>query len=92
MTMSYVTDDEQTMLMIQGIDRNPPPIIARASESFFSVARHYGGCTIEGKLYTYFPATDELIRDDVLRAVTKMRKDAAKVARDAAKAKQRELT
>ena len=38
-----------------------------------SIARHYGGMRIDGAQYTYLP-TDELIRDDVLKFVTKLRK------------------
>jgi hypothetical protein len=40
----------------------------------FSVARHYGGMSVNGKQYTYCHETDELIRDDVLKFVAKMRK------------------
>ena len=42
----------------------------------FSIARfpQYMGCTFQGKHYTYCPTTDELIRDDVLKEVTKLRK------------------
>jgi hypothetical protein len=34
-----------------------------------SIARHYGGTTVNGKRFTYFPGTDELIRDDLLKAI-----------------------
>jgi hypothetical protein len=44
----------------------------------FSVARHYGGAKYNGSQYTYIPGEDELIRDDVLKFVTKLRKEATR--------------
>lgn len=43
------------------------------SQTQLSIARYYGGIKINGNHYTYMP-TDELIRDDVLKFVTKLRK------------------
>lgn len=34
----------------------------------FSIARHYGGCTINGVYYHYDQASDTLIREDVMKA------------------------
>ena len=41
-----------------------------------SIARHYGGITVQGHRFTYFPADDSLWRDDVVRAIQKARKAA----------------
>lgn len=41
-----------------------------------SIARHYGGTTVNGVHYTYIPESDELVRDDVLAMVMKSRADA----------------
>ena len=52
--------------------------ISRVSYTQFSIARHYGGCTIDGKTYTYFPQDDLLVRDDVVKFVNKLEKEIAK--------------
>lgn len=59
-----------------------PYAICGVSQGFFSVARHYGGMTYQGEHYTYFPEHDELVRDDVLKLATKMRKEARRAALD----------
>lgn len=55
------------------------------SHTQLSIARHYGGIVFNGQHYTYMPATDELIRDDVLKLVMKARVAAAKAAKAADK-------
>ncbi len=70
--MSYLTEAE--VEAIQHLGRDTPYCISNASMSQFSVARHFGACTFNGHSYTYMATSDELIRDDVLRFVTKMRK------------------
>ena len=70
--MSYLTDDE--LAAIQHMDRSTPYVITGISKGFFSVARHYGGMTYQGREYVYIPPTDECIRMDVIKAVAKMRK------------------
>lgn len=42
-----------------------PERIYHVSQSQFSVARHYGGCTAFGATYHYDEAKDELVRFDV---------------------------
>lgn len=70
--MTYLTEAE--IEAIQHLPRDTPYCIQNVTQTQFSVARHYGSCKFNGHLYTYFPATDELIRGDVLKFVTKMRK------------------
>lgn len=72
--MSYLTDDEITELQIGGISNITPYVIQGVMHTQFSVARYFGACKFNGHTYTYFPSTDELIRDDVLKLVTKWRK------------------
>ena len=38
------------------------------SNSHLSIARHYGGCTFNGKRYVYIAERDELVRDDIYKA------------------------
>ena len=65
-----------------------PAIIRGVTNTQLSIARHYGVIRFNNHYYTYFPAGDELIRDDVLKWATKLRKDADKHMRAEAKAKQ----
>jgi len=54
----------------------PPERIIGVSQSQFSVARHYGGCTYNGHHYHYDADTDTLIRQDVWQAQLKGDKEA----------------
>ena len=76
MNASYLTEDE--LMMAHTLPSESPYVIRYVTQTQFSIARHYGGITFNGHIYTYFPATDELIRDDVLKMVTKNRKKATK--------------
>lgn len=69
----YLTADELQAALVVLHDK-APYAIQGVSTGFFSVARHYGGAVFNGCGYTYLPATDELVRDDVLKMVRKMRK------------------
>ena len=87
--MSYLTEDE--LMMIQLLPTGAPYVISHASQTQFSIARHYGGCKFNGHEYTYVPTTDELIRLDFFKLVTKERKKKAKADKDTNKDKQTEL-
>lgn len=76
---SYLTESEIDQLQASKLPRDTPYLIGGVSHGYFSVARHYGGAKFQGKSYTYLPGTDELIRDDVLKWVTKLRKPVKKV-------------
>lgn len=54
-----------------GLHKRTPYGITDVSMTQFSVARFSGACKFNGEFYTYFPDTDELIRDDVLRFLSK---------------------
>jgi len=49
---------------------------ANVSMTHLSVARHYGGATVQGKHFVYNPADDSLIREDVVKWIAKKRKTA----------------
>ena len=69
---SYLTAYE--VQAAQKLHKRAPYALRNVSMGFFSVAKHYGGCTFQGCHYTYMPGHDECVRDDVLRLVTKLRK------------------
>jgi len=60
-----------------------PEEIHHVSQSQFSVARHFGGCTYMGQSYIYDAGQDRLIRRDVYLARLKQGKADAKALRDA---------
>ena len=74
---SYLSLDE--LLLIQGLPQDAPYAIDNVSSTIFSLARHYGGIKFQGRRYEYMPATDELVREDVVRYVTKLRRLQSKV-------------
>jgi hypothetical protein len=76
--MSYCTELEYADLLIRDIDKSTPLAICHVSKTQFSIARYSGGCKYQGKYYGYNYDTDELIREDVIKAVEKMRREAKK--------------
>lgn len=60
-----------------------PEEIHGVSQSQFSVARHFGGCTYMGQSYIYDAGQDRLIRRDVYLARLKQGKAEEKSLRDA---------
>lgn len=89
--MTYLTPDELDAVQVSGLDPFTPYVIQGVSQSQFSIARHFGGCTYGGREYYYIPTTDELIREDVVRWVTTRRKEAQRAALEANKATQMEM-
>ena len=63
------------------LDRSTPYIIRNVSASQFSVARHCGGMTYQGRHYIYDNIRDELVRADVRKWLA----DSGRAARKAAK-------
>jgi hypothetical protein len=51
---------------------------SNVSSTQLSVARHFGGCKIEGKEFVYNPTDDSLIRTDVIKWLSKKLKESAK--------------
>ena len=60
-----------------------PDEIHHVSQSQFSVARHFGGCSYMGQSYIYDAGQDRLIRRDVYLARLKQGRAEAKALRDA---------
>jgi hypothetical protein len=58
---------QETDLAKCPLNHDTPFVFRNVSMSQLSIARHYGGIRYNGELYTYFPQTDELVRDDVLQ-------------------------
>ena len=62
---------------------NRPERIYNVSQSQFSVARHYGGCKINGADYHYDAASDTLTRMDIWKArCASSKEESAKAAKD----------
>ena len=76
--MSYLTDAEKLRLSLMPPSDDAPIGYLDVTQSQLSIARHSGRATVNGRRYTYFPATDELWRDDIVRMIEKWRKDEAK--------------
>lgn len=60
------------MSILEGLEacplhRRTPFGIVGVTRTQFSIARFYGSIKFNGEMYTYFPDSDELIRDDVLK-------------------------
>lgn len=72
--MSHLTQSEIGALNATALPRKTPFLIQGISMTQFSVARHYGGMTYNGSSYLYLPLSDELIRDDVAKWLSKLRK------------------
>lgn len=72
--MDYLTDAEMAALNQSKLDRTTPFAIYNASQTQFSIARFYGGCTYQGKEYVYIPPFDALVRHDVMKFLGQMRK------------------
>ena len=49
------------------LHRKSPFGITNVSHTQFSIARYYGAINFNGFKYIYYPDTDELIREDVMR-------------------------
>ena len=89
---SHVSEQELSAINSSGLNFSVAPAIIRGvSSSQLSVARHYGGCRAFGRHYVYVPTTDELIRDDVVRLLAKIRKVAVKAKNTEMAKKQQSL-
>ena len=88
---TYLTQEELDHLQTAFPNRSAPFAICGVSHSQFSIALYYGGAVYQGFRYVYNPATDELIRPDVFKLITKRRKAQAKQKLSESKAKQGSL-
>ena len=88
---SYLTESEIYVLQTSKLHRNTPFAIYGVMNTQLSIARFYGGIRYNGDGYTYMPDGDELIRDDVLLFVTKLRKKQRKTENSEVQSKQMEF-
>lgn len=88
---SFLTEAEIEALQTSKMPRNTPFAIQGVMNTQMSIARFYGGIRYNGDAYTYMPDGDELIRDDVLMFVTKLRKQKRKAEKVEFKSKQMEF-
>lgn len=75
---SFLSEDEVNALVTSNLRADTPYLIRGVSHTMFSTARYAGGAKYNGNSYTYLPPSDELIRDDVLKFVNKLRRKAKK--------------
>lgn len=84
MVLTYA---DQAALLSAGFGEQSMWAFYRITGSVFSVARHYGGMSIGGKRYAYFPESDSLVRQDIVDWLTKRDRQTARAAREAEKAR-----
>lgn len=75
--MSYFTAAEKQRLQFEWPDISDTLGYDNVTQTQLSIARFSGGAAINGKHFVYFPAQDELWRDDVLALVHGWRRTAA---------------
>lgn len=85
---SFITLDEWLVLSLDEKLDQKAMAYQGVSYTQLSIAWRYGGAIVNNRHYTYFPETDELIREDVLQAVKKLRKQKAALEQMAADAQQ----
>jgi len=88
---SFLTESEIEALQSSKLSRETPFAIQGVMNTQLSIARFYGGIRYNGDGYTYMPDGDELIRDDVLLFVTKLRKKQRKTEKAEFTSKQMEF-
>lgn len=71
-TASEAQDTSEKFSILANLDdcplhRKTPFGVANVSYTQLSIARYYGMINFNGYRYIYYPATDELIREDVMK-------------------------
>lgn len=84
---SYLTESDIAALQVSKLPRKTPFAISGVMNTQLSIARFYGGINYNGEGYTYMPDGDELIRNDVLAFVTKLRKKQRKTEKSEVQSK-----
>lgn len=69
--MKTIIEAHSDLIESSKLHRRTPFAIHPCMGTHFSIARLSGCIKFNGDGYTYFPSTDELIRDDVLRLISK---------------------
>lgn len=73
-----ISEEEKNEIIDSKISMNTPLYYASVSNTQLSLAMHCGAITVNNSTYLYIKETDELIRDDVLHFISKLRKQKAK--------------
>ena len=75
---SQLTPEECDQLLLDDLIAGGKPqlIHKNVSHGYLSIARYSGGVRINECYYVYNPVTDELLREDAVKALAKMRKAA----------------
>lgn len=72
---SIFTEKEYQIIYADTLrDGKKQPLYRHVSQTQMSIARYYGGMTINGEMYTYFPETDELVSEYALKVLKGLRK------------------
>lgn len=88
---TFLQKGEEEFLATSKLSRATPYVIRGVRNSQLSIARLSGGITYNGAYFTYVPHTDELIRDDVVKALVTRRERAQRAADRMEAAKQTDL-
>jgi len=78
MNITLNTLEQNKDILKEKFPENESIAYANVSNTQLSVARHFGGCKIEGKEFVYNPTDDSLIRKDVIKWLSKILKDGGK--------------
>jgi hypothetical protein len=82
---SYLTETEWSAVF-ERFGLQETLAYANVCDTQLSIARHYGGATVNGRSFYYLPDTDELLRRDVFRWIERRRSDAVIAQRQAEEA------
>jgi hypothetical protein len=83
---SHLTEAEW-QAVFQQFGVREPLAYADVCNTQLSVARFYGGCTVNGQHFYYLPDTDELLRGDVFKWIECRRADEVIASRRAEEAR-----
>ena len=77
--MTYLTTTDLAALAAAGFDfKDAPATIPDATRRFLGWQQFSGACRMYGHEYRYLPATDEMVREDVLRFIEAQRRPTVK--------------
>lgn len=75
-TLNTLADNQY--ILKEKFPENESIAYANVSNTQLSVARHFGGCKVQGKHFVYNPTDDSLIREDVISFLSKKLKNKQK--------------
>ena len=80
MTITLKTLEENQAALIKQFGPNDVCAYPNVRMGQLSIAIRYGGCKVHGKYFVYNPSDDSLIREDVVKWLTKLIKAKTKSA------------